>query len=104
MVGEPRTTTSQKATGRTAADVRPATTRLSVVLGAVREMPALRADGVRSARHSVGSRHSSDKLRRCARCTACGAKGATLQQPGWMGEQIGLRRFPFPIADEAASE
>ena len=27
---------------------------------------------------------SSDKLCRCARCTACGHKGATLQHPGWV--------------------
>jgi hypothetical protein len=46
---------------------------------------------------------SSDKLQRCARCTVCGTKGATLQQPGWMGEQIGFAPFPVPkVADEAA--
>jgi hypothetical protein len=27
-----------------------------------------------------------DKLCRCARCTACGNKGATLQHPGWGGQ------------------
>ena len=26
---------------------------------------------------------SSDMLRQCARCTACGHKGATLGHPGW---------------------
>jgi hypothetical protein len=57
-----------------------------MVLGVVRDMPA-----------------SRDKLRNCARCTACGAKGATLQQPGWMGEQIGFAPFPVPkIADAPA--
>ncbi len=32
---------------------------------------------------------SSDKLRQCARCTACGNKGATIQHPGWGGADIG---------------
>jgi hypothetical protein len=31
---------------------------------------------------------TSDKLRQCARCTACGHKGATIQHPGWAGEHI----------------
>jgi hypothetical protein len=31
----------------------------------------------------------------------CGTKGATLQQPGWMGEQIGFAPFPVPkVADQ----
>jgi len=30
-----------------------------------------------------GANASSDKLRRCARCTVCGNRGATLQHPGW---------------------
>jgi hypothetical protein len=30
-----------------------------------------------------GSKMSSDKLRRSARCTRCGHKGATIQHPGW---------------------
>jgi hypothetical protein len=41
-----------------------------------------------------GANTSSDKLRRCARCTKCGSKGATLQHPGWVGEQIGFAPFP----------
>jgi hypothetical protein len=48
-----------------------------------------------------GADTSSDKLRRCARCTACGAKGAALQQPGWMGEQIGFAPWPVPKVDQA---
>jgi hypothetical protein len=43
-----------------------------------------------------GAHTSSDKLRRCARCTACGHKGATIQHPGWAGEHIGF--MPFPAA------
>jgi hypothetical protein len=37
---------------------------------------------------------SSDKLRQCARCTACGHKGATIQHPGWGGEHLGFMPFP----------
>jgi hypothetical protein len=51
-----------------------------------------------------GPNTSSDKLRRCARCTACGNKGATIQHPGWGGNDIGfhpLRTHPYlrPGAD-----
>lgn len=31
-----------------------------------------------------GRNASSDMLRRCAKCTVCGHKGATLQHPGWV--------------------
>jgi len=37
---------------------------------------------------------SSDKLRRCPRCTKSGTKSATPQQPGWMGEQFGFAPSP----------
>jgi hypothetical protein len=38
---------------------------------------------------------SSDVLRECARCTACGHKGATIQHPGWGGADVGF--LPFPV-------
>ena len=38
---------------------------------------------------------SSDMLRRSARCTKCGRKGAVLQHPGWVGIDLGWE--PFPI-------
>jgi hypothetical protein len=41
-----------------------------------------------------GAKVSSDKLRQCARWTACGHKGATIQHPGWAGEHIGFMPFP----------
>jgi hypothetical protein len=41
-----------------------------------------------------GANASSDKLRQCARCTACGHKGATIQHPGWGGADIGFLPFP----------
>jgi hypothetical protein len=44
-----------------------------------------------------GANASSDKLRRRARCTACGHKGATLQHPGWAGELVGFQPFPSGI-------
>jgi hypothetical protein len=42
-----------------------------------------------------GANVSSDKLRQCARCTACGHKGATIQRPGWGGADVGF--LPFPV-------
>jgi hypothetical protein len=42
-----------------------------------------------------GPETSSDRLRQCARCTACGNKGATIQHPGWGGADIGF--LPFPV-------
>jgi hypothetical protein len=37
---------------------------------------------------------SSDMLRRSARCTKCGRKGAALQHPSWAGMHIGFEPFP----------
>jgi hypothetical protein len=42
-----------------------------------------------------GAEQSSDTLRRCARCTACGHKGACLQHPSWTNTQIGFQPFPM---------
>jgi len=44
-----------------------------------------------------GADASSDKLRRGARCTKCGHKGATLQHPGWVDSAGGFQ--PFSEAD-----
>ena len=43
---------------------------------------------------------SSDLLRRSARCTQCGGKGATVQLPGWGGLATPVRGWPdqAPIA------
>ena len=41
-----------------------------------------------------GADVSSDMLRRSARCTKCGGKGATLQIPGWGGLQMPVREWP----------
>jgi hypothetical protein len=46
-----------------------------------------------------GGDASSDKLRRCARCTVCGHKGATLQHPSWVDRGIGFQPFPGGEAD-----
>jgi hypothetical protein len=43
---------------------------------------------------------SSDKLRAGARCTRCGGKGATLQRPGWAGNDVGFYPFPTGEANE----
>jgi hypothetical protein len=42
-----------------------------------------------------GADAPGDKLRQCARCTACGNRGATLQRPSWGGSTIGF--VPFPV-------
>jgi hypothetical protein len=47
-----------------------------------------------------GADTSSDRLRRSARCTECGHKGATLQHPGWGGNHVGF--LPFPAEKLAA--
>jgi len=48
-----------------------------------------------------GPEASSDLLRKNARCTECGHKGATLSHPGWGGSQRGFLPFPVPEgADE----
>jgi hypothetical protein len=44
-----------------------------------------------------GADASSDKLRRCARCTACAHKGATLS--GWVDCVVGFQPFPAGAAD-----
>jgi hypothetical protein len=41
-----------------------------------------------------GADTSSDKLRRCGRCTTCGHKGATIQRPSWGGADVGFLPFP----------
>jgi len=42
-----------------------------------------------------GADASSDMLRRSARCTECGGKGATIQIPGWGGLQTPVRGWPM---------
>jgi hypothetical protein len=41
-----------------------------------------------------GPNVSSDKLRRCARCTKCGHKGASLRAPSYINIQVGVQPFP----------
>jgi hypothetical protein len=48
-----------------------------------------------------GGDTSSDKLRSCARCTACGNRGATIQHPGWVDISVGFQ--PFPTSSDAAN-
>ena len=42
-----------------------------------------------------GANVSSDKLRQCVRCTACGTRGGTLQHPSWTGNITGFEPFPY---------
>jgi hypothetical protein len=48
-----------------------------------------------------GADTSSDRLRQRARCTKCGHKGASSQNPGWAGTHIGFQ--PFPASVESSS-
>jgi hypothetical protein len=41
-----------------------------------------------------GAEASSDVLRRCARCSKCGHKGATLRRPSWINSYVGIAPFP----------
>ena len=47
---------------------------------------------------------SSDKLRRCARCMACGRKGATLRRASWADASIGWQPFPVEQMTSASLE
>ena len=41
-----------------------------------------------------GAEATSDMLRRSARCTECGGKGATIQIPAWGGLEAPVRGWP----------
>jgi len=41
-----------------------------------------------------GADASSDVLRRNARCSVCGRRGATLQHPSWCDATVGWEAFP----------
>jgi hypothetical protein len=41
-----------------------------------------------------GEEASSDVLRRCARCSKCGRKGASLTAPSWDNLDTGFAAFP----------
>jgi hypothetical protein len=48
-----------------------------------------------------GKDASSDMLRRCARCTRCGDRGATLMHPSWGGSNRGWQEFPLSLKSES---
>ena len=80
-------------------DTRAAPACVLLVVGQLREhrLPALRPDGPMALAALIirwGPDASSDLLRRSARCSRCGRKGATLQHPGWAGSDVGPRPFP----------
>jgi hypothetical protein len=37
---------------------------------------------------------STDRLRACALCTRCGARGANTTVPSWAGQDVGWAPFP----------
>jgi hypothetical protein len=64
-----------------------------MVLGLLRRLwlPESCADADCAADHPLGPDASSDMLRRSARCSKCGAKGATLTLPSWVSTNSRLR-------------
>jgi hypothetical protein len=42
-----------------------------------------------------GSDASSDLIRRNARCSKCGYRGATVQHPGWSNTETSFQAFPI---------
>ena len=46
---------------------------------------------------------SSDMLRRSARCSRCGHKGATLQTPSWGSAAFGYKAFPVEPATDGVN-
>lgn len=100
MAGETRPAANQAAAARTTANAWRPAARDAVGLGVMRTVPAPFATGMRGRCDPLGPNTSSDKLRRCARCTACGRKGATIQHPGWGGNDVGF--LPFPVEKLAA--
>jgi hypothetical protein len=65
-----------------------------MVVGALRALPALCADGFAAPVILWGADASGDTLRQNARCSCCGNKGATIQHPGWSGNATGFLPFP----------
>jgi hypothetical protein len=51
-----------------------------------------------------GANAWSDKLRRCARCTVCGHKSATLQVPGWVDNIVGHQPFSVEGTDDGTHD
>jgi hypothetical protein len=47
---------------------------------------------------------SSDMLRRRVRCLKCGSKGATLQVPGWVNREVGIRPLPVECMVQEGAE
>ena len=46
-----------------------------------------------------GPNASSDIVRKRARCTVCGHKGASLRYPSWVSRTVGVQPFPMVITE-----
>jgi hypothetical protein len=65
-----------------------------MAVGDLFPLPASRTDRTCALDHPLGAKASSHMLRRSARCTECGGKGATIQIPGWGGLRNPIRGWP----------
>jgi Transposase len=70
---------------------------LPVICVETRHMRAVLKAQINKIRWGVDA--SSDRLRQRARCSSCGNNGATIQHPGWGGNDVGF--LPFPVSDLA---
>ena len=86
----------QQSKHRNRDDPRRSTPRHTMGLGILQQVWAFVTLACAVAVIRWGPETSSDRLRRCARCSACGHKGATIQHPGWGGADIGF--LPFPVS------
>ena len=57
-------------------------------------MLTLGTDGAGAAHDSMGHGGLQRPPRRYARCSNCGAKGATLRLPAWENTIVGYQAFP----------
>jgi hypothetical protein len=65
-----------------------------VALAQLSGLPTLSPDRARALIIRWGPEVSSDLLRRSARCTSCGHKGAILTHSSWAGLNVGFAPFP----------
>jgi hypothetical protein len=81
--------------------LRARSTLVALGVAQLREMSAPRAARVRSASHSLGTECVERQAETMCALHRLRSQGATIQHPGWGGENIGF--MPFPVALKAAN-
>jgi len=85
----------------------PAAPRRQLLVVAVLLQPEVRTlptDRGRAADDPLGSQEEVDRLRRSAKCEACGHVGASLSMPSWGGATVGFMPWPERFRDAAKPE